>query len=509
MPAATSSPSRRSAVAAAGAALLLVAASRAAASPAPPVSETPPLVPATAPAAAQAATDASRPAAVAIDASRPAAVAIAAGLAAFGPRPAGSPAKARSASWLLGQMRRAGLARVGAVPVPGVPGARNLEGVVPGVAGGGEILLTAHYDTVAGSPGAGDDASGCGVAIAAAADLGRTPLAHTVRVVLFDAEEAGLHGARFLVSRLDREARAEVLAAVNLEMLGWRESPGATLLAWGVPRDGRLVQPPAWLAHAALRAGRAVGWPLAMTDPTLPLGAQLLVRSTRPAFATDADPFVRAGLPAVTLSDSPLLALDPAYHGPEDTAERLDAARLAAWTTAVAALVRRLDALGGRPVPEDRYLVAFGRVFPHRDLLWMGFLLWALLVVQDFLARRGAAAPAGGAVSHRRVFSAFPFRLLLIVSVVADPIFAILLWPSALLAFAVPPGRAMRLLWAALGLLPSAAYVALLLWASGRGFVGPWAPPLPGTALAAAALAAFAYLLWRRPAGRPLTASPP
>jgi len=263
-----------------------------------------------------------------------------------------------------------------------------------------------------------------------------------------------------------------------------------------VPRQGRLVQPPAWLVHAALRAGEAVEWPLALTDPTLSLAAQLLVRSTRPAFGTDADAFLLAGVPAVTLSDSPLLAIDVAYHRPEDTADRLDPARLAAWTTAAAAVVRRLDALAGRPISEDRYLVAFGRVWLHRDLLWMGFLLWALLVVQGFIGRRRGAV-SDGLAEHRRAFPGFPFRLFLLVSVVADPIFALLLWPAALLAFAVPPRRALRLLWAVLGLLPSLGYATVLLWAWSQGFVGPWAPPLPGTALVAAALAAYCYLLWR------------
>lgn len=434
---------------------------------------------------------------------RPTAFALAGGLTAFGPRPAGSPAKARAAVWLLEQMRRQGLEGVRSSEVAGVPGARNLEGVLPGIPGGGAIVLSAHYDTVAGTPGAGDDASGCGVVLATAAELLRTPLQHTVRVVLFDAEEVGLRGSRTFLEHLGPEGRDRVLAGINLEMLGWPDSPGATILAWGVPRDGRLAQPPAWLVHALLRAGEAAEWPLALTDPTLTVPAQLLVRSTLPAFGTDADPFLRAGVPAVTLSDSPLLAIDPAYHRPEDTADRLDPARLAHWTRTAAAAVRRLDALAGRPVPEDRYLAACGRVWLHRDLLWVGFVLWGMLVAQGFLRRRRRGAPAGdGAAVQRRGFTAFPFRLLLLLSVVTTPVFAILLWPAAALTLAVPARRGLRLLSAALGLLPALVYTGALLWAWRLGFVGPWAPPLPGAPLIAAALLAFGYLVWRGPESR-------
>ncbi|HEX5761176.1 MAG TPA: M20/M25/M40 family metallo-hydrolase [Thermoanaerobaculia bacterium] len=435
---------------------------------------------------------------------------LARGLADLGPRPAGSPGHEAAAAWLLAAMRRAGLERVRAAPLRGRPGLRNLEGVVPGEPGGGEIVLAAHWDTIAGSPGAGDDASGCAVAIAAAAELRRTPLRHTVRVVLFDGEEAGLHGSRAFLQGRGAAERDALLAALNLEMLGWRESPGATILAWGVPRDGRLAQPPAWLVHALLRAGDAVGWPLALSDPTLPLLAQLVVRSTRPAFGSDADPFIAAGVPAATLSDSPLFELDPAYHTPRDTASRLDPERLARWTELTAAAVRRLDALAGRPLPEDRYLAAFGRVWLHRELLWIGFLLWALLVLRGFFGRRrelpGAEA-SGSAAVHRRPYPALFFRFLLILAVVTAPLFAVLLWPAAALALRLPRRPALRVTWGALALLPAAFYLSALFWAWSEGLVGPWVPPLPGFALVAAALAAFLYLCARAGAASPASSA--
>src|SRR5215210_6483726 len=122
-------------------------------------------------------------------------------------------------------MTRAGLRQVRTEPVPGHPEWVNLTGILPGKSDH-EIVLSAHYDSVAPSPGAGDDASGCGVVIAAAADLARTPLAHTIRVVLFDAEEIGLKGSRGWVGSLPPARRDRILANLNVEMVGWSGSKG-------------------------------------------------------------------------------------------------------------------------------------------------------------------------------------------------------------------------------------------------------------------------------------------
>src|SRR6476469_777652 len=143
---------------------------------------------------------------------------VAAGLAALGPRADPAP-RGLAVRYLLDAMKRAGLTAVQAVPSQD-GGYVSVEGVVPGQTAE-EIVLSAHYDSVPGSPGAGDDASGCGVAIAAAAELRRTPLRHTVRVVLFDGEEVGLRGSEAWLRERGPEASRRILADLNLEMLGW------------------------------------------------------------------------------------------------------------------------------------------------------------------------------------------------------------------------------------------------------------------------------------------------
>ncbi|HEV8581120.1 MAG TPA: M28 family peptidase [Thermoanaerobaculia bacterium] len=374
-------------------------------------------------------------------------------LAALGPRAEGE-AKARAVPLLLDALRRGGLSRVRAVRHGDLI---NLEGVLPG-ATPEEIVLSAHYDTVEWSPGASDDASGCGVAVAAAADLRRTPLRHTVRIVLFDGEEHGLQGSRAWLADLGAAGRDRILADLNLEMMGWSGSAGPVILS--LPSrtlDRRL--PPGWLVHAVLRSGEAVGWPFAVADNRFPLLAQLVSRSARMPYGSDSQSFLGQGVPSLTLSDSSLLVEDPAYHRSTDTAARLDARRLDRWAQAVTAAVRRLDSLAGRPRPEDQYLVLFGRVWHRRDLMWAGFLLWVLLVFRGRPGRwRGGSAAEHGR-QMRGYLPGFLFRLLLLLAIFLAPVFSVLLLPAAALALVPPRPDWARILWIVAGLLPVAAFL--------------------------------------------------
>lgn len=382
---------------------------------------------------------------------------VAAGLAALGPR-ADPEARGRAVDYLLGALRNAGLTDVRAVPA-GSGGFVNVEGVVPGQTAE-EIVLSAHYDSVPGSPGAGDDASGCGVAIAAASELRRTPLRHTVRVVLFDGEEVGLRGSEAWLRQRGPEASRRILADLNLEMLGWAGSAGPVIDVFPKRMGSQRVMPPGWLVHAVERSGDAVGWTYSVADNRHPLLAQLLLRAADVNFGADSGSFLRRGIPAVTLSDSSFWKLDSAYHRPADVAARLDAPRLERWTEAASAAVRRLDALAGRPLFEDQYLGVFGHVWLRRDLIWIGFLLWVLLVFRGRPGRWRGAATEERRRNLRAYLPGFLFRGLLVLAVFLVPVFAVLLWPAALLSLASPKPLPLRILWAGLGWLPLAIVLA-------------------------------------------------
>lgn len=397
---------------------------------------------------------------------------VATGLSRLGPRPDGAKTQDQAAAWLADALRRAGLQNVRSVQVPRLPAPQrpdrppvplpanpaivNVEGVLPGESGQ-EIVLSAHYDTVAPSPGAADDASGCGVVIAAAAELARTPRRHTIRVILFDGEEVGLFGSRGWIKTLPQSERDRILADVNVEMVGWTESTGPTIHAFPVtvkdgPRRGERITTPGWLVRTALAGGKAADWPMALAEPRFSLPMQLVMRGTRVRFGADSGAFQEMEIPAVTLSDSSFFAMDPTYHKALDTPDRLDAGRLERWTQATVATVRQMDALEARPSSQDDYLVLFGTLWPRWVLMGIGGVL-AFLVWLSFGRRAGWLFPS----------------LMTMASAMAPLLALPLLLLPALLGLNPPAGGWKRLLWTLLGLLPSLLYVLMLAAAWGSG----------------------------------------
>ncbi|TFI53380.1 M28 family peptidase [Mastigocladus laminosus UU774] len=63
------------------------------------------------------------------------------------------------------------------------------------------ILVGAHYDTVAVSPGADDNASGVAVVLEIARLLGSRPTPRTLQLAFFDKEEAGLLGSQAFTAK--------------------------------------------------------------------------------------------------------------------------------------------------------------------------------------------------------------------------------------------------------------------------------------------------------------------
>jgi hypothetical protein len=321
-----------------------------------------------------------------------------------------------------------------------------------------------------------------------------------VRVVLFDGEETGLMGSDAWLQGRGPEADRRILAGLNLEMLGWRGSAGPVIDLFPARSGGDRILPPGWLVHAVQRSGAAVGWPYAVADDRFPLFAQLLHRAVDVGFGADGDSFLRRRIPAVTLSDSSLFALDPAYHRPADVASRLDANRLERWTQATAAAGRRLDALAGPPLFEDQYLAAFGRVWLRRDLIWIGFLLWALLVLRG---RPGNWRGTSAEERRRQMGTYLPgflFRGLMLLAIFMAPVFALLLWPAALLSVAPPRGIGARAVWILLGCLPLLLFLTGLTAAVGAELVRTRAGFQGGAAAAVlipAALAAYSVSIAR------------
>jgi glutaminyl-peptide cyclotransferase len=104
----------------------------------------------------------------------------------FGPRPAGSDANAEMTNFLAAQLREAGVRKV-RIQSPH----RNVVGVIPGRRRGA-VVVGAHHDTkdIPGFVGANDGASGVAVVLELARALPDKVSGPSIRIALFDAEEA-------------------------------------------------------------------------------------------------------------------------------------------------------------------------------------------------------------------------------------------------------------------------------------------------------------------------------
>ncbi|MCA9548235.1 MAG: M28 family peptidase, partial [Myxococcales bacterium] len=193
----------------------------------------------------------------------------------------------------------------------------------------GTLLVGAHFDTVAGSPGANDNATGVAAALALAA-LYRAPTPRGLRLVFFDLEEAGLAGSKAYVQAPER--RQGLVGAVILEMLGRRcTTPGCQRQPAGLPPGLGAGDVGDYLAvvgdagHGGLLAAfrRAAGpdRPPVVALPVPDAGGAL--PATR---RSDHAAFWDVGVGAVMVTDTADLRAADRYHTAEDTVESLDAA---------------------------------------------------------------------------------------------------------------------------------------------------------------------------------------
>ena len=225
-----------------------------------------------------------------------------------------------------------------------VDGAGN---VVVGDPRRARILVGAHYDSIPGSPGADDNASGVAALLAAARALGPR---EGVCYVAFDGEEHGHVGSRALVAGLGGHRLEQVHV---LEMVGYASrEPGSQR------NPSPLIQAPTVGDFLGLvgthRSGPILDHVLATADchavpvqglylPDVPL--EVIRQISHHLLRSDHAPFWRAGLPALMWTDTAEFR-NPHYHRPTDTPETLDYEFLAGVTRLLVHVV--LSGLGTR-----------------------------------------------------------------------------------------------------------------------------------------------------------------
>ena len=178
---------------------------------------------------------------------------------------------------------------------------------------GEAVLVMAHYDTVAASPGAVDNAAAVGVLLELARVLHDHPPAQPVLLAFTANEEIGLVGAEALAER----RRGDVAFAIALDLIGG--SGELTLNGAGTLIGDAELR---WIANAADRAGV----PLAA-----PLAHRVASRWWPQAERSDHGPFTRRGIPAVHFYNRGQDGewIDLAYHSARDLPARVDRASVA------------------------------------------------------------------------------------------------------------------------------------------------------------------------------------
>jgi alkaline phosphatase isozyme conversion protein len=113
----------------------------------------------------------------------------------------------------------------------------NLVALKPGESGE-TLVVGAHYDTVVGSAGASDNASGVAVLIELAARLAEKDTPYSIAFVAFGAEEVGLYGSLHYVKAMDDTTRGAVMGMINLDGV----AGGETLYSYGVEGEDSWLQ---------------------------------------------------------------------------------------------------------------------------------------------------------------------------------------------------------------------------------------------------------------------------
>jgi Zn-dependent M28 family amino/carboxypeptidase len=228
------------------------------------------------------------------------------------------------------------------------------------------VLVGAHVDSVATTPGADDNASGVAALLEAARLLTPHRLAATVELVGFNLEEQ--QGLTYMVGSraLAREARSrgiEYAGVLVLEMVGYTSAlAGSQGIPWPLrwrrlPRSGNFLAVVGSTGSRRL-LDRFVGAAQAAV-PELPVVTHCtpfrgwLVPQTR---LSDNAAFWDRGYPALMVTDTAFLR-NPHYHRGSDRLETLDFEFMARVVRAVVAAVRvlagedgGLTAAGGPPL---------------------------------------------------------------------------------------------------------------------------------------------------------------
>tara|TARA_Y100000588_G_scaffold305555_1_gene328902 strand:+ start:3025 stop:3948 length:924 start_codon:yes stop_codon:yes gene_type:complete len=203
------------------------------------------------------------------------------------------------------------------------------------------IIIGAHYDTVSGSPGADDNASGIAALLECARILKKSNTTKEITFVAFDAEEVqpnagGLHGSVHFVSSLSIENMPS--SVIIFESIGFssqavkQQFPKAFRFMF--PGTYKSLKNQGFGANSLLILSRGKGREISdhlehtathpeILLPVLPLKIPGWMPAVKHTKRSDHAPFWVANIPAVMISDTANFR-NPHYHQATDTPETID-----------------------------------------------------------------------------------------------------------------------------------------------------------------------------------------
>ena len=225
---------------------------------------------------------------------------------------------------------------------------RNLDAVLKGTSLGDEIVVVgAHYDTVAGCPGANDNATGVAAVLELARRFSQTPQSRTIRFAAFVNEEppffqTGQMGS--VVYANAAKARGDrIVGMLSLETMGYySDEKGSQVypapIAMLYPDVGNFIGFVTNIASARLlmKARRAF-----KARTTFPLQSAAVPASIPGVGWSDHWSFWQAGYAAMMVTDTAPFRY-PWYHTAEDTPDKINHDKLAHVVDGLEAVIESL-----------------------------------------------------------------------------------------------------------------------------------------------------------------------
>jgi Zn-dependent M28 family amino/carboxypeptidase len=225
---------------------------------------------------------------------------------------------------------------------------QNLEVELPGDNAPREIIIVgAHYDSIAGTPGANDNASGVAALLEIARLLAGNTYAHSVRLVAFANEEPPFFYSEEMGSTVyatrSRQRGEQIKAMLALETIGYYTDQPASQrypfpFRFFYPDTGNFIGFVGNLSSRRLVRQAIGAFRAATAFPSEGVAAPGWMMGVH---WSDHWSFWQAGYPAIMITDTALFRY-PHYHAATDTPEKLDYPSLARVTRGLADVVAGL-----------------------------------------------------------------------------------------------------------------------------------------------------------------------